>query len=707
MPLRDPTDLILRAAATAVLPDAELHLDQWSEANVVIPKGSAFAGRYRLEHTPYARRILQALSPTNPAAVVVARVASQMLKTQVAICAILGWMHSAPANIIALEPSDGLAKRLSSRISKSIEACDAVKDRVAAPRSRDKRNTIDAKEFDGGTLYITTGGSDANLAEIPARYLFIDEVNRDGYRIGATEGDRIKIALARLTTYEGISKAYLVSSPTRVGASKITELYEQGTEEHYHVPCPHCGHLHELVLDHFHYTTRPGTDQIERAWFTCPDCGADIEEDDKVTMLPSEEDGGQARWVPTALGDGETISITLSAFYAPLGSIKWVRLAKEYAAALAAKERGDHTQMEVFWNTRLGLDYDASEVTSTARDLQERARAEQYPARIVPDRALVLTLYADTQDNRLEVVTEAWGPASERWTIDHQILWGDPSTPPDTPGSVWQRLEELRRTPYAHASGALIRISAMGIDSGGHHTQDVYNWGAQREALGCLVTKGANVRGKPIIAARPSLQDIDWQGQKVEEGVKLWTLGTDTAKDFIFNRLRLTSGPGAMHWHRDIDLEFFEQLLVEKPAIRWHKGRQIREYIKPNGARNEILDCAVGNLALYYHLGLHKWSELDWRRLRENLIPKNSTPDLFAAAAAAGAPIDMPEMVPAHLRPAPAPGPWNGPTPSSPANPIAPALATGLPPPAPAAPRAAPPYQPPPGRRILSRGIAR
>ena len=738
MPLPDTTAETLRTAARAVLPDPELRLDEWS-GNVVIPKGNAFAGPYRLSHTPYARRLLQVLSPVHPASRVVAKVASQMLKTQVFINACLGWIHSAPGNIIALEPTDGLAKRLSARISAAIDACDLVADKVAAPRSRDKRNTIDTKEFDGGTLYITTAGSDANLAEIPARYVFADEVNREGYRAGANEGDRLKMAEARQTTFEGMSKFYAVSSPTKTGASKITELFEQGTQEHYHVPCPHCGHLHELVREHFRYDFDPDTDAVTRAWFVCPDCGCEIDEHHKATILADEALGGQARWVPTAQGDGETVSFTLSAYYAPLGSITWRRLAKELIQALAAKARGDNTLMEVYENTREGIDHDPGEVTSTAQELQKRAQAEGMPARIVPDRALVLTMYADTQDDRLEATTTAWGPGMESFVVDHQFLFGDPSVPPETEGSVWQQLDELRRTPFAHAGGTLIRISAYGIDSGGHHTQDVYNYGAGREHLGCVVTKGSSQRNRPIIAGRPTQQDIDWQGRKVADGIKLWALGTDTAKDYVFNRLRMVSGPGAMHWHQSIELDYLEQLLVEKPQVRWHKGRAIREYIKPNGARNEALDCTVGNTAIAHYLGLHKWSDADWRRLRDNLVPRHATPDMFALAEAANAPTALPDPAPAHLKQpqaqdaAHAPEGAGATRPTPEVAPHAPATAAATQAPAdqpadankmirpvpapvapirPATPPAAPPYMPPPppapaARRVLSRGYAR
>jgi phage terminase large subunit GpA-like protein len=698
MPFADASTVILQAAVQAMLPDAELRLDEWSEAHVIIPKGGAFEGPYRLSHTPYARRILQALSPTSAASIVAARVASQMLKTQVAINACLGWMAEAPANILALEPTTGLSKRLSARIGKSIGVCRRLDGKVAPPRSRDKRNTIDTKEFDGGTLYVTTAGSDANLAEIAARYLFCDEVNREGWRSG-DEGNRIAMALARLTTYEGISKAYIVSSPTIVGSSEIDDWFERGTQEHYHVPCPHCGHLHELVRGNFRYDWDTERQIVRSAYFVCPECGGCIEEHDKSTMLPDEALGGQARWVAYAEGDGETLSFTLSSYYAPLGSITWRRLAKELALALEAKERGDDTLLMVYENTREGVSHNPGEVTSTAKDLQTRANAEGVPPRIVPDRALVLTMFTDTQDNRLEVTTQAWAPGLETWTVDHRILWGSPADPPDQPGSVWQQLEEVMATPYAHASGSLIYASAFGIDSGGHHTQDVYNFGARQTRRTFLVTKGANVRNRPIIASKPSVQDIDWQGKRVEEGVRLWTIGTDTAKDHIFNRLKMAQGPGALHWFAGLDLEAYEQLLIEKPVVRWSKGRKIREYVKPNGARNEFLDCLTGNLAMAHHLGLHRWGPPDWAQLRANLIPKGATPDLFAAAAVTGVPMDPPAPPAAHTTP-PNAARIDAPT----QQPIAPAPPT--PAPAPITPPPPQYYAPQPtGRRMISRGI--
>lgn len=689
MNLSEGYDQVVKAIADAAMPDPELHLDTWSEEHVVLPKGSPFPGNYRLSHTPYARRILQCLSPGHPASTVVAMVASQLLKTQVFINAGLGWVDRAPGNILALEPSDKLAKRLSSRVSKAIAACDAVRDKVAKPRSRDNRNTIDCKEFDGGEMHIVTSGSANNLAEMSARYLFGDEVDRMTVIPG--EGHPVDVSLPRLSQFRGISKAYFVSTPLVLGFSKIHSLYLQGTRESYHVPCPHCGHLHPLVRDNFRYTYDPDARRVHRAWFVCPDCGAEIEEHQKDGMFAELGYGGQARWVAESQGDGETVSVHLPAYYAPLGTITWRDLALQLARAKEREQIGDPEGMRTYTNTREGLPYDGTDQTTTAQKLMERA--DDYPPRTIPDEALVVTAFADVQRTWLEVTIEAWGPGLQHWVLDHVRLWGSPSVPPETPGSVWHQLNQLRSSPLQHASGVMIPVSAYGVDSGdGEHTQDVYNYAHLAERVGCLATKGASQRNRPIIAGTPTKVDVDWQGKRVTEGVKLWQLGTDTAKDHLFNRMLLADGPGAMRFHRGLSLDFFQQLLAERPQTTFRKGRAIREYIKPNGARNEVLDCSVGNLAVAHYLGLHRWAAADWARLRERLIPKQITPDLFAsmplpaAVPTATPPVDQANATPqpetTHAMPAPVEPP---PVPAS------------LPP---------PPAPPLSGRRMLSRGLS-
>ena len=656
MNFADGYEQIRAAAVRGHTPDPELEVDRWAEEHMVLPKDAAEPGPYRIDRTPPARRIMQVLSPRHPAKRVVIRGASQMLKTQVAINFMAASAHRAPANMLVLEPTDSLAKRLSARISKVIRDVPVLRQVFAPPRSRDNRNTVFAKDFTGGTMYIATAGSAANLAEIPARYVVIDEVDRLETSVGG-EGDPVEIAEARATTFQSNCKFLEVSSPTLVGASKIDALYEQGTQEVYLVPCPHCGHHHELVIDNFRYARDQDTGHMSRAWFVCPECGAEIEERQKLRMLRDEAMGGTAHWYARNVGDGETISFHISAFYAQAGSITWLQLARQHARAKERLDAGDPSAMQVFFNTRLALSWENALERTTAQQLQTRQLGDVFQPRVIPDPALVVTFAVDTQPNRLEVQTHAWGPEGEQWVIDYVVLHGSPTEHPSNPSSVWARLDAYRREPFLHQSGVLIPASVYGIDSGGANTQDVYNYGQARMHVGCLLLKGASKPDRPIISSQPSKVDIDWNGKRTEGGAVLWSIGTDVAKDYLFGRWKLQHGPGAMHFHSKLPLSWFEGLLSERPVLKRKPGGGFRRAYEKTTERNEPLDLAVYNLAMAYHLGLHRWSAQDWRRLRERLIPAQVTPDLFSTLPAAEPADDAPINAPAAGAP-PAEPPW-------------------------------------------------
>jgi phage terminase large subunit GpA-like protein len=74
---------------------------------------------------------------------------------------------------------------------------------------------------------------------------------------------------------------------------------------------------------------------------------------------------------------------------------------------------------------------------------------------------------------------------------------------------------------------------------------------------------------------------------------------------------------------------------------RWHKGHKRTEWVKAKADRNEALDLLVYNLAAANYLGLHKWREHDWERVRIALDPPQK--ELFAAPSAPSAPVPPPE----------------------------------------------------------------
>lgn len=632
--LPDAADVCIRAFARGLEPDPPLWIDEWAEEHMRIPAeaGAAEPGPYRVARTPWAREPMRCLSPEHSCRRVVTKVASQLFKTQVALNFLAATIDRAPANALLLEPTLSLARRVSSRVAKTIAATPRLRARVAEPRSRDARNTADAKEYPGGALYITTSGSAANLAEISARYVVGDEVSRWGIDVDG-EGDPVEMAEARGSTFGKRAKFYWASSPTIEGACAIDALFQQSDQRHCHVPCPHCGEYQELLWEHMRWD-----EAVTRAWYVCQGCGAEIDERHKPRMFEAH------RWVAATEGDGETVGFTLSALYMPLGWVAWLSLVRQYLKARTAEQRGDPEPMQVFRNTRLGLTWKPEQTVANADAL--RARAEPYRLGTLERGVLVLTATVDVQAGRLELLVIGWGEGLERWAVDYRVVQGDPADP-----RTWAQLDELLLAKYQHPSGKTLSLRGVAIDTGGTATQEVYDFVRRRRYRTVLGVKGASRPGRPVIAARPSRVDVTHRGTVDKGGAELWLVGTDTAKDWLASRWGLDSGPGAIHFSIDLEPAFYAGLVAEQRLPKYVKGHKRYVWVKPRGAANEPLDLCVYNLAMAHYLGLHRYRQADWERLRMAVDPP--TGDLFAVPpavlAGSSGPSAPAEPVPAAL----------------------------------------------------------
>jgi phage terminase large subunit GpA-like protein len=555
-----------------------------------------------------------------------------MLKTQVGLNWFAASVHQSPANFLWILPTGKLAKRTSARISKTIAAVPELSERVAAPRSRDSVNTLDTKEYLGGALTIVTSGAAANLSELPARRVLYDEIDRAEANING-EGASWKLAEARQTTFEKNKKAYYPSSPTIEGESAIDELYHMGTQEEALADCVHCGHAQTLEFERLQLS-----EDGQIAMYPCIDCGAMMYESDKARMF------ARGAWSAGVAGDGETVSLTISGMFLPYGWFSWLGLLKEYRAAKEKLAAGSEELMITFYNTRLARCWARQKEQTKATEL--KARAEAYRLGTVPKGGLILTASVDTQPDRLEVKVVAWGEGMEIWIVDYQVLQGAPAET-----AVWAKLDAILTGRYRHANGKMLPISAAFVDSGGHNTQDVYNFTADRQWRHVFAIKGASQPNKPVLSAKPSLMDIDWMGRKVPQGAKLWFIGTDTAKDWLAARYKFAKGPGAVHFSTDLPDEYYEQLTVEFRVATYKRGKKISVWQKPNGARNEAGDLMVYNLAAAYYLGLHKLNESQWQGVRDKVDPP--TGDLFDEPAPAPEPEADTPAAPQPEAPAP------------------------------------------------------
>jgi hypothetical protein len=234
----DGAEDILRSWRRGMRPDPDLTVSEWADQHRKLSsRASAEPGQYRTARTPYLREIMDALSPRHPAQRISFMKAAQVGATEAGNNWIGFVIHHAPGPMLAVLPTVEMAKRTSrGRLDPLIAESPALRERVNPARSRDAGNSMLSKEFPGGILVLTGANSATGLRSMPARYIFLDEV--DAYPASADEeGDPVTLAEARTTTFSHRRKVFVVSTPTIRGISRIEREYEASDQRCYFVPC--------------------------------------------------------------------------------------------------------------------------------------------------------------------------------------------------------------------------------------------------------------------------------------------------------------------------------------------------------------------------------------------------------------------------------------------------------------------------------------
>jgi phage terminase large subunit GpA-like protein len=489
---------------------------------------------------------------------------------------------------------------------------------------RDKDNTLQAKKFLGSMAHLKGGKAAKNYRRISADTGYLDEYDAFDSNI-EKEGDPGTLAAKRI---EGATFPKLVigSTPKLKGFSNIekrerdADLFMQP-----HIPCPECGEFHPLTWGGkdephgFKWTD----DNPETVRHLCPHCGALIEQAQYLAICDQghyqSEDGttcdtsgifrdatGQFVRPPAR------IAFHTWSAYSP--NVSWVSIARDFIAAYREGGEGKKEKLQAFWNTTLGEYW--AEAFEKSDENELRARAEPYPLERVPMGAVLLLAGVDTQPNRLECVVWGYGRGCEKWAIAHRIFFGNPDE-----DEVWQDLEEfIFETEFNHASGQRLRISGTAIDTRGHNTHAVYNFCAKHSRRKVFAIGGRSGREKHIRDGASKV-DIDWKGRLRKNGLVLWWVGTNHAKDLIYGRLQITRpGPGYMHFSNELSDEFFRQFTGEARTTR----RTVRGEESTWTAirkRVEAWDCTVYAVWLETYFELSKKSAKYWSDLETRFQP--------------------------------------------------------------------------------------
>ena len=489
--------------------------------------------------------------------------------------------------------------------------------------SRHKDNTMEQKKFFGSMLHLLGGKAAKNYRRISVDTAFLDEI--DGFdRDIEKEGDPATLAWKRVSGAT-FPKFVVGSTPTLRGFSLIEDRVNVAEKVYrYCVPCPHCGKYHPL--DWGGKDEPHGFKWAERDPATvhhlCPHCGGAMRQGDYLAVAGQgryqADDGSHMSHLGTEFfnADGEpcrpprhvAFSHVWTA-YAP--NVSWESIVREFFAAFEKFQAGDSTKLKAFHNTTLGRTWGGDIEATDASELQ--ARAEPYPLGIVPRGGLILLAGVDTQDNRLEVGVWAIGRGVEKWPIEHQVFFGNPAE-----DAVWGELDDyLFNKEFPHVAGGALRIHAAALDTGGHNTHAGYEFCRLHKGRRVYATKGRAGREKAIKdGANPV--DIDWRGRRRKNGVILWHIGTNHAKDLLHNRLAIERpGPGYIHFSSELSAEWFAQYAAEVRTSHETASGTQSKWIKVR-RRNEVLDCAVGVVFLeqvfeYAQKSSRWWDELESR----------------------------------------------------------------------------------------------
>lgn len=520
-----------------------------------------------------------------------------------------------------------------SEIEPVLDLVEAV--RVMRKQGRGVEDTIKLKQFRGSVLHLLGGKAARAYRRITVAVAILDEWDGFDQQVEKS-GDPGGLAKGRL---EGAPYPKFVggTTPRIKGLSHVERAADNADGMvRFHIDCPHCGADHPLLWggkDKPHgFKWERG--QPETVRHVCPHCHGSITQADYLK-------GGQpmaGAWVCSKTGKRygidrvwrdqagmptrppRTLGVHVWAAYSPQRS--WPSIVLEFEQALATLERGDVGPMQLFRNETLGETWELNGERSDEHALQ--ARAEDYPLCTVPAGGLVLTAGIDVQRDRWEIAVWAWGRGLESWVVEHHVIEGNPASESD-----WEQVTTYLQRRYTQAwHGGSLGISAISIDSS-DQTQAVYNWVRlnQTRLPALRPVKGSSEEHKPVLGPSSS-QEVNWRGQKWPNGVKLWIIGVDTAKDLLLGQLALEQpGPGYVHFSRELTREWFEQLTAEQRILAKHKGRDIYKWVKRR-PRNEVLDCRNYALHAAFGLGLHSHTDRRWQQIEQAVQPPA---DLFSA----------------------------------------------------------------------------
>lgn len=558
---------LFRKIASVLKPPPKLTIDTWADTyRILSTKSSAIPGKWKTDRVPFQREVMRAISDKNTEKVVM-MYGAQLSKTEILLNTVGFFMDYDPSPIMFLLPTKDMATDFSStRLDDMILSTPQLRDKII--ENDNARDTKRQKEFAGGYIVLTGSNSAAELASRPIRILLADEIDRFP-QSAKKEGDPLNLAVERVKTWTN-SKIVLTSTPTIKGGSRIELEFENSSKDRFFLPCPRCGHMQTLTWRNIVF------DDVSHKCEKCLECSNEYE-------WKKQLKNGEWRSTNPDVDPHISRGFHISELYSPF--TKWASIIRKFKAA-----KGDIHLMKVFTNTALGETWeekiekvDFEKIMERCEDYGEWIDEEDGTFNVIeiPDGVNVLTAGVDVQDNRLEVEIVGWGVGEESWGIYYKTIMGNPALP-----YVWNELDLFLNREFEYQSGEKIKVVCTCIDTGGHHTDDVYRYVKEREQRNIFGIKGSGEAGRPYLS-KPTKNN--------KGGISLFIIGVSAGKDTIMSNLKIDK-PGERYMHypndkkRGYDEIYFKGLTSEIKVVNFSRGQSKIEWKTVGDKRNEPLD---------------------------------------------------------------------------------------------------------------------
>jgi len=413
-------------------------------------------------------------------------------------------------------------------------------------------------------IYLGWAGSATSIANVSAKYLFLDEVDKFPERPSKKEAGSVDLVLERVRAFKYGRKVFYNSTPTVESAPMWKFLSEEAQVVFdFCVPCPKCGHVQRMEFDQIKWPEDVrNPKEIELgllATYECKGCGDHL--DDRTRDLALENGHWFERLKP-AEGEKsfrigrprrqylEEERPSRVCFHSPGWISHLVSLSE--CAAWFLRGLKDPEALKYFrtqicaecWKTK-------GKTTKVDRVLAYR---DDRPAGLVPAGNLVSCLLAgvDTHDDGFyfDIYALGYGLDLDAW----QIRSGFAPTF-DALGRV------LFEDEYKDANGINYHVHLALQDAMGHRTAEVYDFA--RMYPGRLI---------PIMGHQRKQTPFSWgkidvypgTNKPIPGGIQLLHIDTTYFKNQLASKFKIEpSDPGSLRLHSEATEEYAGQLCAE------------------------------------------------------------------------------------------------------------------------------------------------